>query len=284
MLIRSPLMRLLHYRMMKQRMSNFIIITGKKGSGKSYLGMRIGELLQGKGFGLHHVCFSVEELLGLLKSKSVKPGDVVMLEEVGVAANSRDAMTNINKSLSFAAQTIRPERITLIANTITWGLIDTQVKNLADFRIEVIGHDVREKTTEFKFTKISPNQHGQEPFREHLVFDMGKVPIKYVSWTLSQPSKRLREPYEIKRKEYLESIYIKGADAIRGKPKAERRMGIKEQVGMVMSKFSRELGDGTLNAAMLVNEFGWYQSKAFAMSSAAKERWKKLSISTTKGD
>lgn len=280
MLIKSPLMRLLHYRMMKQRMSNFIIITGKKGSGKSYLGLRIGEILQGKSFGLHHVCFSVEELLKLLESKSVKPGDVVMLEEIGVAANARDAMTNINKSLSFAAQTIRPERITLIANTITWALIDTQVKNLADFRIEVIGHDVKDKTTEFKFTKISPNQHGQEPFREHLVFDMDKVPIKYVSWTLSQPSKRLRVPYEQKRKEYLEAIYSKGAAAIRGKPKAEKRISVKEQVDMVLSKFSRELADGTLTGAMLVNEFGWYQNKASAISSAAKERWKKLNHST----
>jgi len=53
----SKLIRHLKKRMHEQRMSNFIIIIGKKGSGKSYLSLRLGELIEGKGFGLAHVCF-----------------------------------------------------------------------------------------------------------------------------------------------------------------------------------------------------------------------------------
>ena len=276
----SNLIRTLRYRMYKQKMSNLIIVTGKKGSGKSYLSLRMGEILQGKTFGLNHVCFSVQELLELLDSKTLNVGDVIILEEIGVAANSRDAMTNINKSLSFAAQTIRPECITLIANTISWNLIDSQVKNLADYRIEVIGHDARQKLTEFKFTKISPSPNSPEPYREHLIFDMDGAPIKYTSWTLKRPSKKLSEPYDEKRKEYLRSIYSKGSTTIKGKPKAEKRMTIKDEIEMVVSDFHSDVVNGTLKGSMLMEKYGWYQNKAFSIASAAKVFGKKLSQSS----
>lgn len=271
----SNLIRLLNYRMKKQKMSNFIIVTGKKGSGKSYLSLRIGELLQGRSFGLHHVCFSVQELLELLDSKTLNVGDVILLEEIGVAANSRDAMTNINKSLSFAAQTIRPERITLIANTISWNLIDSQVKNLADFRIEVVGHDVRDKLTEFKFTKISPNQNSPEPYRSHLVFDQDHEPIKYVSWVVKMPSKKLAVPYDIKRKEYLNNIYSKGADKLKGKI-VKRIATIKEDVEHVVSKYSTNLSEGKLTAALVASEEDWSRSRAQMAVAASKLHWQKI--------
>jgi energy-coupling factor transporter ATP-binding protein EcfA2 len=260
--------------MYKQKMSNFIMVTGKKGSGKSYLSLRMGEILQGKTFGLNHVCFSVQELLELLDSKTLNVGDVIILEEIGVAANSRDAMTNINKSLSFAAQTIRPECITLIANTISWNLIDSQVKNLADYRIEVIGHDVRQKLSEFKFTKISPSPNSPEPYREHLIFDMDGAPIKYTSWTLKRPSKKLAEPYDEKRKEYLRNIYAKGATSIKGKP-IKSSTSIKADVEQLVSKYHSRLMDKSLTIAEVSSKEGWEWNRAAKARSVAIEDVKK---------
>lgn len=212
----SRLVKHLKNRMHIKKMSNFIIIIGKKGSGKSYLSLRLGELLEGKSFGMHHVCFSLQQMFDLLDKGEVKPGDVVMLEEVGVAANSRDAMSRTNKHLSFAAQAIRPARITVIANTISWGLIDSQVKNLADYRIEVVGHDVQTSLTEFKFMKVNPRQDNAEPYKEHLIFNDGGTPVKYVSWTVHKPSNELSEAYDIKRTEYLRQIYSDGSATLAG--------------------------------------------------------------------
>lgn len=203
MKMRSPLIRHLEYQMEVKHMSNFLIETGKKGSGKSWLGLRFGELINGKDFDIHNVCFSSATLLDRLDKKEYSKGDVILLEELGVAANSRDAMTKANKNLSFIAQTIRPEAITIIANSITWGLIDVQVKNMADFRLKVMGYDVLTELTEFKFLTISPNDTGQEPFQEHLQFGGEKI----VSWTLKRPSKELTDVYEPMRTAYLRQLY-----------------------------------------------------------------------------
>jgi len=280
----SKLIRHLKKRMFEQRMSNFIIIIGKKGSGKSYLSLRLGELLEGKSFGLHHVCFSLQQMFDLLDKGEVKPGDVVMLEEVGVAANSRDAMSRTNKHLSFAAQAIRPARITVIANTISWGLIDSQVKNLADYRIEVMGHDIQTSMTEFKFMKVNPRQDNAEPYKEHLIFnDERGRPVKFVSWSLRIPTKELAEAYDVKRSEYLRQIYSDGAatmagdDDIRfgiGKKKAHApKPTLSELADKVLSfKDNYEIND-KISAVLVSDKLGIGRHKANEVVQLANYKW-----------
>jgi len=201
------LMQTLHDNMHVRKKSNFIITTGKKGAGKSWTCLGFGQNLVGESFGMNHVCFSTPQLFDKLDAGVFSPGDVAILEEIGIAANSRDAMSRTNKHLSFLAQAIRPARITLMANTISWGLIDNQVKNLADYRMNVLGHDVIERTTKFKFFAISPNEFGGEPMKSHLQFNG----VKYTSWTLSAPTNELGTVYDKARDEYIKQIYSDGS-------------------------------------------------------------------------
>ena len=212
MVVRSPFIYELEYRTDEKEMSNFIITTGKKGSGKSWLGLRIGQLIMGDKFGLNNVCFSTNELIERLNRKEYPPGSVVVVEELGVSANARDAMTRQNKQLSFIAQTMRPARITIIANTISWGLIDPQVKNMADYRIKVLGYDKETGVTDFQFLILSPSDLKQEPKAAHMVID-GE---KYTSWQLRQPTKELATTYNKMRNDYLEQIYSKGHETLAG--------------------------------------------------------------------
>ena len=228
--MRSPLIRHLEYRMKVQHMSNFIIETGKKGSGKSWLGLRIGELMNGENFTMNNVCFSSAAFLDRLEKGMYHPGDVVLLEELGVSANSRDAMTKTNKNLSFISQTIRPAEITLIANTITWGLIDAQVKNMADYRIKVLGHDRLTGLTDFKFLVVTPNDVGERPWEEHLQFGIEK----YTSWQLQKPSERVTKLYEPLRHEYLKQLY--SGEAI----SKNSQFGIADAVAKKDNKISAE--------------------------------------------
>ena len=222
-----------------QKMSNFIIETGKKGSGKSWLGLRFGELMMGECFTMDNVCFSASAFLDRLDKGMYNKGDVVMLEELGVSANSREAMTKTNKNLSFISQTIRPAQITLIANTITWGLIDAQVKNMADFRIKVLGHDKLSGMTDFKFMVITPSDNGERPWEEHLQFGIEK----YTSWQLSRPSDRITELYEPIRHEYLKQLYSGKAIS------KNSRFGITEEQTPVHGKLTiKELIDRGLSA------------------------------------
>ena len=185
-----------------QKMSNFIIETGDKGSGKSWLACKFGEVLQ-PDFSIENVCFSTEALFKKLDEGFYKPGDVAVVEELGILANSRNAMSRINKKLSFIAQAIRPARITLISNTITWGLIDIQVKNMADYKLSVLGYDKRTMLNEFKFMKIKPTDTRAEPFMEHLQFHGAK----HTSWVMGAPSEELRNIYDEERKKFLKALY-----------------------------------------------------------------------------
>lgn len=207
------LMQTLHDNMHVRKKSNFIITTGKKGAGKSWLCLGFGQALEGDKFGMEHVCFSTQQLFEKLDNKVFEPGDVAVLEELGISANNRDAMTRVNKHLSFLAQSIRPARITLMANTITWGLIDPQVKSLADYRINVLGHDVVERTTLFKFLVIDPNEYGSEPLKSHLQFNG----VKYTSWSMKAPTGGLGDVYDKARDEYIKQIYSDGNETFKGK-------------------------------------------------------------------
>ena len=278
---RSPLIRHLEYRMHTQRMSNFIVETGKKGAGKSWLGLRFGEVINGKDFDLNRVCFSSKILFERLDDEDFKEGDVVMLEELGIAANSRDAMSRTNKHLSFIAQAIRPARITLISNTITWGLIDSQVKNMADFKLSVLGFDVQTGLTEFKFMKISPNDNGQEPFKEHLQFDG----VKHVSWEMKRPSAELAEPYEKARAAYLRGLYADGAQTMsgnqdirfgQGKIKPEAKPTLEQLAENVLSFKENFMIDGQLSRGLVANTFNIGANKASFVVAIAKKRWELL--------
>lgn len=229
------LIRHLEYRMHEQKMSNFIVETGPKGSGKSWLGLRFGEVIEGKEFGIDNVCFASKDLFQRLDKDCYSEGDVVLLEELGISANSRDAMSRANKHLSFIAQAIRPARITLIANSITWGLIDSQVKNMADFKLTVIGHDVQTNLTEFKFMAVSPNDSGAEPFKSHLQFDG----IKYVSWEMSRPSRELADIYDEARRKYLKQLYSDGYATLNGKD--DIRFGEGKRADIAPKKTAEEI-------------------------------------------
>ena len=281
-MIRSQLMQTLHDNMHVRKKSNFIIMLGKKGSGKSWLGLSFGQTLEGETFGMAHVCFSIKQLFDLLDKDAFKVGDVVILEEIGVAANARDAMTRTNKHLSFLAQAIRPARITLIANTISWGLIDNQIKNMADYRINVLGHDVIEQTTKFKFMAISPNEHGAEPMKSHLQFNG----VKYTSWTMKAPGKELRELYDVERSKYIKQIYsdglatITGTDDIRmgvGKKKERKAVNVlPELVDKCLQMKDDVILDGKLNRALVELKLGVSRQTAQDVVSGVRHRWQKL--------
>ena len=279
----SKLISHLKHRTDKQGMSNLIIIIGKKGSGKSYLSLRLGEIIEGSGFNMAHVCFSLKQLFELLTSGKYKPGDVVILEEIGIAANARDAMTRMNKHLSFVAQAIRPARINLLVNTISWGLIDNQVRNMADYRIEVIGHDVLTGLTDFKFLKISPRQDNAEPYKEHLIFnDENGRPVKYISWTIHKPSGKLAEEYENKRMEYLKQIYADGAAsslgnvAIGKKTVKELQPTLGELAERVLTFKDNYMINDKLSSALVAEKFGLGINKAASVVAIAKQRWQNL--------
>jgi len=212
----SHLLALLKHRMNKKR-SNCILVHGKKGKGKSYLSLRLCELLD-KDFSIDKVCFSAEDFTKLINTK-LKPGSCVVYDEVGVGTNSRDSQTRQNKNMSFIAQTIRPYAITVFFTTISRGLVDCQVINLMDYEIRAEGYDALDETSTFKFFVVEPSQVGNDPLKKHLVFASEGKPVKHVSWTCSIPEYELRTTYDKLRDKYMTDLFAASAENTKKKEK-----------------------------------------------------------------
>lgn len=111
----------------KRRMGskrNFLIaIVGETGSGKSYMGLRIGEVLDPNGdFDVDHVVFTPEEFfdcLGRLRNNCF-----IMFDEAGVAFSHREFMSMINRMLGFVFQTFRYKFINVIFTLPSLGYMD----------------------------------------------------------------------------------------------------------------------------------------------------------------
>jgi len=201
-MVKSKIIQKLLYRMNDRMESNCIILFGKKGSGKSFLALRFAYLLD-PNFTLERVCFSPKQFFALIKK--VPKGACIIYDEIGVGAGARDAQTRSNKNMSFIAQMIRSKCVTVLFTTISWGLVDAQVRNLMDFAIHVLGH--KEGLTNFQFLAIEPRLNNPKPMMQHLVYnDENGRPVKYVDWVTKKAPDSLTEPYKVMREKYFDTI------------------------------------------------------------------------------
>jgi hypothetical protein len=256
----SFLIRTLRYRNHEQRQSTCILVYGKKGKGKSWLVLRLGEILDPK-FGIDHVCFSPQQFFALLKT-GLPTGSCVLYDEAGVGSNSRDALTKTNKHMSFIAQTIRTLKITVFFTAPSWGLIDGQVRNLMDYAIEVMGHDTVLGISKFKFFSIDPSDK-EAPYRKHLVFnDESGRPIKYVSWSVKTASRELTDQYEPVRSAHTSTMVsdadetmASGQDVRFGRKKKIKERPIVTEVAKKLKTDTDCIVNGKINPVLVQEKY-----------------------------
>ena len=83
-----------------------IAIDGREGSGKSVLAQQLAAELD-PNFNIDKIAFSAEQFMTMVKSTDRKKGDCIILDEAFLAANSRSAMSTINRSMVGLATEMR---------------------------------------------------------------------------------------------------------------------------------------------------------------------------------
>lgn len=147
----------LWYRMHVKRKMCFIVIVGRPGSGKSVLGIEIASRLDigskkdVSRFKPDHFTLGPLQLLEKIKSR-FPYGTFLLNDDAGLTADSREAMSTINRTLSKVLQSCREDKhLGIILTLPFFDMLDKNLRSLADVVIVVKDWDANTKITKFKF-------------------------------------------------------------------------------------------------------------------------------------
>ena len=185
---------------------NFICaVTGPTGSAKSYSALSWAEELQ-KDFSVDQIVFTPSEFMELVNSNKLKKGSVIMFDEIGVALNSKEHMSLVNKSLNFFMQTFRHRNWILLMTCPHLMFLDASVRRLMHAHAETVKIDRKKKKSFLKIFYCEVSQKDSKIYRKYLrAKKNGRLfPIKRVVFGL--PSEHLIQAYERKKTDFTDAL------------------------------------------------------------------------------
>ena len=117
-----------------------LVIIGRTRSGKSWSGLALGEQFSemlGLNFSVWNVCFTPISFLEKLNSGMLKRGSVLVFDEVGVAAPSKEWYSATNKCLSTVTQTFGHMGLFVIFTVPDWSYVDSDMRKLFHSYVEM---------------------------------------------------------------------------------------------------------------------------------------------------
>lgn len=189
---------------------NYMLLTqGETGCGKSYIALRLGEIID-KNFSLDNVVFTPQQFSALLTGGTLKPGSVVIFDEAGVGMSSKEWATRSNKLISNITQTFRTNRLVVIFTLPSGRYLDSSIRNIFHAMIEPLGVEVGTTKNAFKLLKIEQNYRQNKTYYPYYRFKDKKTGrfYKYAIIRIGKPTDALCDAYEKKRDAYLSSLQV----------------------------------------------------------------------------
>lgn len=181
-----------------------ILMGGKTGTGKSWSGLRLCEVVSerlGTEFRVSSVC---TDLLSFVKAvMNSKPGECVLLEEVSVLFPSRRAMAADNVAIGQILDTCRKKRLIIIANCPGIKTADSFIRNHTSIYLETININKTLEICTMKAYRYEVNVRSQKPYF-HRFRDKGIDIHRVYS---KKPSELLIEEYEKSKSDFMENLY-----------------------------------------------------------------------------
>jgi len=234
MMIKSPniregefLNRFLEARLINKHQNAIIVVTGKTGSGKSYVSLRIGELWYkyhfSKRLPIEHVCFSIEEVINLLNSGNLKRGDLIILEEAGANLGSLDFQNKVQKVFTYVLQSFRSMNLCLIMNLPYLSMLNKSARLLAHAYFNTEKIDYKKN-----ICKIKPffNQVNQNSGRIYSKYPKAKINGRVQTikrFNYSKPSEKLIEEYEKRKNAFVSGLISNFHEDILSKKKDKKK-------------------------------------------------------------
>jgi energy-coupling factor transporter ATP-binding protein EcfA2 len=240
----------------KRRMGskrNFLIaIVGETGSGKSYMALRLGEVLDpNQDFNVSHVCFTPMEFFEALGN--LKNNCFCCFDEAGISFSHREYMSMINKMLAMVFQTFRYKFINVIFTLPSLGYMDYVGRGLLHAVIRMTDRGIG------TVYRVQKNFLGRNIYYP-------KIGILETY----PPSKELAEAYEAKKASIMESRYTSWKEELKATSEAIswKYKTIPEIGKEVMEHLEDFKTKGRINASLIAAQLGLGYSKSYLV-----KRW-----------
>jgi hypothetical protein len=202
--------RFLESRLIKKSQNAIIVITGKTGSGKSYVSLRIGELWYKYHFSrelpIEHVCFSIQEVIDVLNSGKIKRGDLIILEEAGANLGSLDFQNKVQKVFTYILQSFRSMNLCLIMNLPYLSMLNKSARLLAHAYFNTQGIDYEKKVCKIKPFFVQVNQNSGKVYPKYPIIKINGRGRKIKRFNYAKPSENLIEEYEKKKNSFVSNL------------------------------------------------------------------------------
>lgn len=201
----------IHDRVMNKNLNCLICFTGGTGSGKSYCSLKLAEVLAKKNnveFNVdEHVCFKPKQFIKLINSGKLHRGSIIIIDEAGVAINSRKWQSLINSIINFVIQTFRHRNYVLIMCVPYFDFIDAAVRKMFHSVVEMDKIDFKKGVAWCKPKVIQVNQRTGKTYYKWLRYKFSGEPVCALdSVGFSLPEKETMQKYEEKKTEYTTDL------------------------------------------------------------------------------
>ena len=179
---------------LKENRNLVILFSGKVGGGKSYGSLSVADYLTPSmrvGYNLDSLVYGIPEFIE--KVKTLPAGEVIIMDEAGITAGSRDTMTRDSKVLSKVIQSIRYLQHCTIFSLPNINFLDKSIRLLIDI---VFDHPAELRQGEFvPYVPILSDDGRDVTMSPYLI---GDTVIRTVYFPLPRPA--LIDDYEKKRR------------------------------------------------------------------------------------
>jgi len=178
---------------------NFLAtLTGPTGSGKSWTGLSIGELID-PDFNEDRVVFSGSELMNLIGSGKLKSGSVIVWDEAGVNLSNKNWQSAINKLMNFLLQTFRHRNFVLIFTVPYSDFVDASTRKLFHADFQTVSINRQKNTCRIKPKLLQYNASLRKTYYHYLKMLNQEGGCKIKRWDVPKPSDDLIDAYEHKK-------------------------------------------------------------------------------------
>jgi hypothetical protein len=192
----------------KKNLNCMILVIGPCGSGKSYVTLRLGELLDPE-FNAERVAFSAKEFMDIMNNDPIiKEGSVIVFDEVGVGLSSRDWYSEKNKMITGVFETFRKKKFIVFLTVPHASSLDKRALKLMNLIIMCDDRSLKRSKgyNRIKAYTISYNpmsKSAEDYYKRLIEVRYHGYPYKISAVRVNIPSLSLRREYEMKKDDFM---------------------------------------------------------------------------------